>query len=328
MGSVFVTRAAAFPPDQMTRLRSQQRVTSWDVNEVIPRSSLLGAVREAEGLLCLLTEDIDRELLDAAPRLRVISQMAVGVDNIDLAECTRRQIPVGHTPGVLTETTADTAMALLLAVTRRLPEGAAYVREGRWAHWEPNLLLGGDLSGSTVGIVGLGRIGQAVARRCTGFGCRLLYTGPHRKPVVESELRIAYRSLPDLLSQADHVILTASLGRSTQHLVDARALRLMKPDATLVNIARGPLIDHDALAEALAEGIIARAGLDVTEPEPLPVGHALLKMSNCLVIPHLGSASVRTRHAMASLAVSNLLEAMAGRPMPACANPLEIADTA
>jgi lactate dehydrogenase-like 2-hydroxyacid dehydrogenase len=222
---------------------------------------------------------------------------------------------------VLTETTADTAMALLLASARRLPEGQEHVRRGRWAEWRPDLLLGADLHHSTVGIVGLGRIGQAVARRCAGFGGRLLYTGRHRLPRVEAELHVAYRPLPDLLRESDHVVLTASLNDGTRHLINDSTLGMMRRQAALVNVARGGLVDHDALFRALVAGRIARAALDVTEPEPIPADHPLLGLPNCLIIPHLGSASVATRHAMAEIAVTNLVEALAGRPMAACANP-------
>ncbi len=296
-------------------------VEVWEGDGPMPRSELITRVWEAEGLLSMLTDRIDRELLDAAPRLRVVSQMAVGVDNIDLQACTTRGIPVGHTPGVLTETTADTAWALLAAAVRRLPEGRDHVRAGRWGPWDPGLLLGGDLFDTTLGIVGLGRIGAAVARRASGFGMRVLYAGPHRKPHLEAELRVAHRSLADLLAESDHVVLSAPLTSETRHLIGRDELRLMKSDATLVNVARGGLVDHEALYEALVEGWIGRAALDVTEPEPIPADHPLVGLPNCLIIPHLGSASVRTRRAMAELAVENLRRGLRGEPLVHCANP-------
>lgn len=295
----------------------------WENTEPEPvsRSTLLELIRDAEGLLCMLVDLVDRELLAVAPDLRVVSQMAVGVDNIDVAACTSRGIPVGHTPGVLTETTADTAVALLLAVVRRLPEGHDLVRAGGWRRWSLDLLVGGDLHDTTVGIIGLGRIGVAIARRLRGFGVRLLYTGPHRKPDLESQLRIGYRSIDALLEQSDHVIISAPLNDSTRKLIDRSSLVLMKPTATLVNVSRGGLVDHLDLADALRSGTIARAALDVTDPEPIPVDHPLVSMPNCLIIPHLGSASARTRQRMGHRAVENLAAGLEGRRLPWCANP-------
>ncbi|MGQ0848295.1 MAG: 2-hydroxyacid dehydrogenase [Actinomycetota bacterium] len=295
----------------------------WQTPGPIPmeRDDLLTRMGTARGLLCFLVDLIDLELLDAAPALEAISQVSVGVDNIDVAACTARGIPVGHTPDVLTETTADTALALLLAVIRRLPEGQALVREGRWGRWSLDLLTGSDLHHSTVGIVGLGRIGLAVASRLSGFSCRLLYTGPRRRPHLEAEWRIGFRSLEELLTESDHVILAAPLNEETRSLIDRRALALMKPTATLINIARGGLVDTAALAEALQSGIIARAGLDVTDPEPLPADHPLVALPNCLIIPHLGSASESTRAQMATRAAFNLAAGLEGRRMSWCVNP-------
>jgi lactate dehydrogenase-like 2-hydroxyacid dehydrogenase len=269
----------------------------------------------------MLTEQVDAELLAAAPRLKVVSNMAVGVDNVDLPACTGRGIPVGHTPDVLTETTADTAFSLLLAAARRIVEGVDHVRNGRWGPWDPNLLLGADVHGSTLGIIGLGRIGKAVARRARGFRMRILYTGPTRNLSAERDLEAAYRPLPELLAEADHVLVQAPLNADTYHLVDAAALGRMKPTATLVNAARGGLVDPVALYEALRDGTIAAAGLDVTEPEPIPPDDPLLTLPNCVIIPHLGSASRRTRAAMAERAADNLLAGLAGERLPAIANP-------
>jgi lactate dehydrogenase-like 2-hydroxyacid dehydrogenase len=293
----------------------------WEENTPMPRSELLARVAEADGLYCMLNDGIDSELLAAAPRLRVISTMAVGVDNIDLVACTKRGVAVGHTPGVLTEATADLAMALLLAAARRLKEGIDHVGSGLWGEFQPDLLLGQDVHSSTVGIVGLGRIGSAVARRVAGFGTSILYAGPTAKPALEEELGAERRDLSGLLSEADHVVLTAPLNPDTHHLIDARALRLMKPTATLVNVARGPLVDTAALYGALRNGDIGAAGLDVTDPEPLPSDHPLLALPNCIVIPHLGSASLRTRTEMAEMAARNLVLGLNGAPMEACANP-------
>lgn len=291
----------------------------WEGEGPIPREVLLEQVADSEGLLCMLTDAIDQELLDAAPRLRVVSQMAVGLDNVDVEACRRRGVVVGHTPDVLTETTADTAFALLAAAVRRIPEGLDLVRSGGWGEWDPELLLGGDLWGTTLGIVGAGRIGSAVARRAAGFGMHLLYTGRRRKPHLEAELGIAYRDLPGLLEESDHVVLSLPLDDDTYHLIDAQALSHMKEGSTLVNVARGGLVDHDALVDALRRGRPARAALDVTEPEPIPPDHPLVGMPNCLIVPHIGSASVRTRRAMAELAVANLVAGLEGRPLPAAA---------
>jgi lactate dehydrogenase-like 2-hydroxyacid dehydrogenase len=319
MALIVLTRVAhPIVPDL---LATEHDLWVWPEDSPVPPEKLIEVVAEADGLFCLLTDRIDVTVLEAGPRLRAISQMAVGVDNIDLVECTARRIPVGHTPGVLTETTADTALALMLVSLRRITEGAAHVRAGQWREWVPDLLVGQDLHGSTVGIVGLGRIGQAVARRLRGFDCTLLYTGPNRHPEVEAGLGVAFRHLDQLLAEADVVVLTAPLNDATRHLIDEGALKLMQPSALLVNISRGGLVDHLALDAALASGEIAGAALDVTEPEPLPTDHPLLSRPNCLIIPHLGSASDATRLAMAELAVSNLLAGLAEQRMPECANP-------
>jgi glyoxylate reductase len=289
----------------------------WPGEGAMPRDQLLEAVAGADGLLSMLVDEVDAELVARAGRLRVISQMAVGVDNIDLAAATEAGIPVGHTPGVLTETTADTAFALLAASVRRLPEGQADLREGGVGEWDPDYLLGGDLWDTTLGVVGLGRIGSAVARRATGFGMRLLYTG--RSPKSD-DLGADFVGLEELLGVSDHVVLAAPLTSETRHMIDSRTLPLMRDGATLVNIARGGLIDHDALVREASTDRI-RAALDVTDPEPLPAGHPLLHLPNVLVVPHLGSASVRTRAAMARLAVANLQAGLAGERLAECANP-------
>ncbi|HHC09053.1 MAG TPA: D-glycerate dehydrogenase [Actinobacteria bacterium] len=312
---VVVTRR---PPGRALEiLEGVADVWVWPEDTEIPREVLLERVRDAEGLYSMLSERIDEELLDAAPRLRVVSNMAVGVDNVDLAACARRGIAVGHTPDVLTEATADLAWALLLTVARRVVEGVDHVRQGRWTRWEPGLLLGVDVYGTTLGIVGLGRIGTAVARRGRGFDMEIRYTARGPKPDVEAELAARYRELDELLAEADHVVVTAALTEETRGLIDAAALARMKPTATLVNVARGPLVDTEALVAALREGRIFGAGLDVTDPEPLPPDHPLLALPNCVVVPHVGSATRRTREAMAELAAENLVAGLEGRPLPA-----------
>jgi len=315
---IVVTRR---PPGRaVTTLEANADVLVWTEDRSMPRARLLAEVAMADGLYCMLTDAIDADLLDAAPRLRVISTMAVGTDNIDLAACSLRGIPVGHTPDVLTETTADTAFGLVLAAARRFQEGIDYVRGGHWTRWEPELLWGRDVNGSTLGIVGLGRIGEAVARRGAGFGMRILYTARSRHPVAEAELGVVWAELSDLLAEADHLVISIPLSVETHHLIDAAALRRMKPTATLVNISRGGTVDPVALYEALRDGVIAAAGLDVTEPEPISPSDPLLSLPNCTILPHLGSSSSATRIAMAELAAANLIAGLSGRPMPARAN--------
>lgn len=316
---VVVTRR---PPGRaLALMEDAAEVVAWPHDSQMPRDRLLAAVADATALYSMLTETIDAELLETAPGLAVVSNMAVGVDNIDLVACTARRIPVGHTPDVLTETTADTAFALLLVSARRIVEGVDHVRSGKWGAWEPSLLWGNDVHSSTLGLVGLGRIGTAIARRAVGFGMKVLYTSRTRKPDVERELGVTYGSLSDVLADADHVIVATALTQQTRHIIDATALAAMKSTATLVNISRGATVDHDALADALRTGEIASAGLDVTEPEPIRADHPLVGMPNCVIIPHLGSSSRRTREAMAELAARNVLAGLAGRRLEACANP-------
>lgn len=301
------------PDDILAPLRAAHEVGIWEGEGPAPRQVLLDGTAAAEGLLSMLVDEIDEALLGSAPALRVISQMSVGLDNLDITACRRRGIRIGHTPDVLTETVADTAFALIGSVVRRLPEGAAIVRESRWGVWDPWAMLGGDLFGSTLGIIGMGRIGQAIARRATGFEMKVLFVSRGDRE-VPGTTRVA---LDELLQRSDVVVVSAPLTEETRHLIGARELAAMGPDAFLVNVARGGLVDTDALVEALRSGSIGGAALDVTEPEPLPRGHPLLSMANCLVVPHIGSASVRARRAMATLAVENLIAGLAGAPMPA-----------
>lgn len=316
---VVVTRRPPGAAEVM--LAEVAEVWTWPEDRAVPRGELLARAGEADGLYCMLTDRIDAELLDAAPRLAAVSQMAVGVDNIDLSTCTARGIPVGHTPDVLTETTADAAFGLLIAAARRFREGLEEVVEGRWGEWNPMYMVGSDLHGSVLGVVGLGRIGRAVARRASGFGMRVLYTKRRRDPAAEQELGVEYRPFEALLAESDHVVVLTSLHAGTHRLIDRTALAAMKPSATLVNASRGPVVDTDALAEALSGGVIAAAGLDVTDPEPLPPDHPLASLPNCFIVPHLGSATVRTRVEMAERAAVNLAAAMKGEQMPHCINP-------
>jgi len=295
----------------------------WEDELPPPREALLSAIEGCDGVLTLLTDRVDDEFLDrAGPQLKVVSNFAVGFDNIDLPACTRRGIPVGNTPGVLTETTADLAWALLMAAARRVAEGDRYVRVGRWKTWGPMLLLGPDVHGSTLGIVGFGRIGQAVARRAMGFGMKILYHDVARADAaVETAYGATFAPLDALLGRSDFVTLHVNLTAETRHLMNAERLGWMKPSAVLVNTSRGPVIDQRALYVALRDGVIFAAALDVTDPEPMPVDEPLLTLDNCLVVPHIASASRATRGKMAAMAAANLLAGVRGERLPTPVNP-------
>ncbi|HEY0442871.1 MAG TPA: D-glycerate dehydrogenase [Candidatus Limnocylindrales bacterium] len=318
---VFVARV--IPDDGLRLVTEATDATVWPNELPPPRDELLRAVEGCDGLLMLLTDRVDAELLDrAGPQLKVVSNYAVGFDNVDVAECTRRGIPVGNTPGVLTETTADLAFALLMAAARRLPEGDRYVRAGKWKTWGPMLLMGPDVHGATIGIVGFGRIGQAVARRAAGFGMTILYHDVNELPEdVTRPLGATFTPLDQLLARSDFVSLHVNLTEETRHLIDAAALRAMKPTAVLVNTSRGPVVDGAALHDALRSGEIAAAALDVTDPEPIPADDPLLSLDNCLVVPHIASASRATRGKMAEMAAANLLAGLRGERLPTPVNP-------
>lgn len=316
---ILITRR--IPNAGLNLLREVCEIIHWDDDEPIPRSVLLRDVVDVAGLYCLLTERIDAEVLDAATRLKVVSNMAVGYDNIDVAECTRRKIPVGNTPGVLTETTADLAWALMMAAARRIPEAADFVRAGKWRTWGPMLFTGPDLHHATLGVLGMGRIGRAVARRARGFEMRVLYHNRSRDEEAERELGATYVDLDTLLSESDFLSIHAALNSETQHLIDANALRKMKPTAVLINAARGAIVDTQALVDALRDRRLFAAALDVTDPEPLPADHPLLSFPNCLVVPHIGSASIATRAKMASMAAENLLAGLRDERLPHVVNP-------
>jgi glyoxylate reductase len=303
MGRVFATRALPFPA--LERLRAAHDVREWPGALPPARDELLAEAREADALLTLVTDPVDAALLDACPNLKAIANMAVGTDNIDVEAAAVRGVPVGNTPDVLTDATADLAFALLLALARRIVPGAAQVRAGEWKTWEPARDLGADLAGATLGIVGWGRIGRAVARRAEGFGMHIVHSS-----------RSSGVPLAELLARADFVSLHTPLTPDTRHLIDAAALTRMKETALLINTARGGVVDQDALRTALHDRAIGGAALDVTEPEPLPADDPLLDAPNLLVVPHVGSATVRTRARMAEMAVENLLAALDGRPMP------------
>lgn len=308
------------PEDWIAPLRGQVRLVVGPEGVAGVHPSLEPYLAEAEGLLTWLIDRVDEALLARMPRLRVVSNMAVGVDNIDLEACRRRGIPVGHTPGVLTDAVADLTLALLLAVARGIFPAAQDAREGRWGLWSPTRWLGADLQGATLGIVGLGGIGQAVVRRAVGFGLRIGYTSRTPKPEAEAAYGAQRLSLDELLAMSDFVSLHVPLTPETRGLIGEAALRRMKPTAYLINMARGPVVDTDALVRALQEGWIAGAALDVSEPEPLPPAHPLYRLPNCVIVPHIGSATHATRRRMAELACANLLAGLRGEPLPHRAN--------
>lgn len=319
MKRVFVTRLLPGPALEVLREKCEVEVNEED--RVLTKREIIEGVRGKDGLLCLLTDRIDAEVMDAgAPTLKVISNYAVGFDNIDVPEATRRGIAVTNTPGVLTETTADLTWALLMAVARRIVEADKFVRKGDWKGWAPSLFLGRDVYGKTLGIVGLGRIGKAVARRAAGFEMKVLYFDVKRDEKAEKELGVRFVSLEELLRESDFVSIHVPLTKETWHLIGEKELRLMKPTAFLVNVARGPIVDEAALIRALREHWIAGAALDVYEREPY-VPPELIQLENTVLLPHLGSASVETRERMAMMAVENLLAVLESRIPPNLVNP-------
>jgi glyoxylate reductase len=293
----------------------------WEGELPPPRDVLLSSVGELEGLLSLLTDKIDAELMDKAHKLKVVSNCAVGFDNIDVKAATERGIIVGNTPGVLTDTTADFAFALMLAAARRVAEGDRIVRAGKWKTWGPMILLGPDVHDATLGIVGLGRIGLAIARRAKGFRMNLIYSDVVRNKQAEDELGIRFVDMDTLLAQSDFITLHTNLSPETYHLIGANQFEKMKKTAILINSSRGPIVDNMALYEALKSGKIAYAALDVTEPEPLPANHPLLTLENVIVAPHIASASVATRTKMALMAADNLIAGLKGEMPPNPVNP-------
>jgi len=316
---VYVTRL--LPKPAMDKVLSFCDAKVWDGELPPPRDVLLQNVGDIEGLLSLLTDKIDAELMDRAKKLKVISNCAVGFDNIDVKEATKRKIIVGNTPGVLTDTTADFAFSLLMAAARRIVEGDRVVRAGKWKTWGPMILLGQDIHNATLGIVGFGRIGVAVARRAKGFGMKLLYSDVYRNKQAESELGVEYVEFDKLLAESDFITLHTNLTPETHHLIGQKQFEKMKRTAILVNTSRGPIVDNMALYEALRSGKIAYAALDVTEPEPMPADHPLLTLENVIVVPHIASASVATRTKMGLMAADNLIAGLKGEMPPNPVNP-------
>jgi lactate dehydrogenase-like 2-hydroxyacid dehydrogenase len=318
---VFVTRRIS--QEGLDRIASQTDADVWPGDLPPSRDELLRRVAGVDGLLSMVTEKIDDELLErAGPQLKVVSTFAVGFDNIDVAACTRRGVAVGNTPGVLTDSAADAAFALLMAAARRIPEGYDYVRQDRWKAWAPMIMLGSDIHHATLGIIGFGRIGREVAKRARGFDMRVLYYNRHPASAEDEQRLGAQRaSFDDVLAQSDFISLHVTLTPETHHLMNAANLAKMKRSAILVNAARGPVVDPDALYDALKNGVIAGAALDVTEPEPIAGDHKLLSLPNCLVVPHIATASVATRRKMTDIAADNLFAGVKGEPLPSCVNP-------
>ena len=316
---VFVTRV--IPEKGLELIRDFCEVNLWHDELPPSREELLKRVRGVDGLLSLLTDKIDGDVMDAAGKqLKVISNHAVGFDNIDIPAATARKIPVGNTPDVLTDATADFAFALLMAAGRRLVEADHYVRDSKWKTWGPMLLLGVEMKGATLGLVGFGRIGKAMARRAVGFDMRVIYYDPmdHEPGPEFNATRVDFETL---LEESDFVSLHTPLTPETRHLIDSRALSKMKSSAVLINTSRGPVVDLDALYEALKAHRIFAAGLDVTEPEPLPADSPLLTLDNLIIAPHIASASKTTRDKMSWMAAQNLIAGLKGELLPNCVNP-------
>lgn len=318
---VFVTRA--IPAAGLDRVRSAAAAEIWQDELPPPPDVLLAKSAGCEGILTLLTDRIDAAFLAACPDLRVVSNYAVGVNNIDVAAATARGVRVGHTPGVLTEATADLAFALMIGAARRVSEGQAAARAGRWRTWEPLGYIGQDLVGRTLGVVGMGRIGHALAKRCRGgWGMEIVYSDPQTNEAAERDLAARRVPFDELLAVSDFVSVHANYTPGSPPLFDAAAFRRMKPTSVFVNTARGPFVDEAALHDALRSGVIFAAGLDVTDPEPPLAGNPLLALPNCIALPHIASATVGTRNAMAEIAADNLLLGLAGAPLRHCVNPV------
>jgi glyoxylate reductase len=317
MTKIFITRL--IPDLGLTRVReSFPSLDIWSDELPPSREMLIEQARGADGLLCLLTDKIDGEVMDAiGSQLKVISSMSVGVDHIDVAAATARGIPVGNTPGVLTDATADQAFALMLSAARRIVEGERFLKAGKWVTWHPSMLLGMDFAGATLGIVGFGRIGQAIAKRAQGFDMHVVYHSPNAKSAYGAQPV----DLDRLLRESDFVSINVPLTAQTKYLVNAEFLSKMKPNAVLVNTARGGVLDQNALYNALKSNKIFAAALDVTDPEPLPLDCPLLELENCIIVPHLGSASKKTRDMMSLLAAQNLVAGLKGERLPNCVNP-------
>ena len=316
---VFVSRI--IPDEGLNLILEACDAEVWQEELPPPHNVLLEKIKDKVGLLSLLTDKIDAELMDLNPQLRVVSNYAVGFDNIDIQAATERGLPVGNTPGVLTDTTADFAFTLLMSAARRVVEGADYVRAGKWKTWGPKLLTGVDIHGATLGLVGFGRIGQAMAKRASGFDMRVLYYDQYRREDLEQSMCVTFVDMDTLLRESDFVSIHTDLNASTRHLFNANAFSKMKTTAILINSARGPIVDPNALYDALSAGKIRAAALDVTEPEPINMDSPLVHMPNCLIVPHIASASIATRGKMAEIAAKNLIAGVNGERLVTPVNP-------
>lgn len=310
------------PEDILETIANECELKVWPEEDIpVPRKVLEKEIQDVDGVLTLLTENIDAELIEKAPKLKIISNMAVGYNNIDVEEATKKGVLVTNTPGILTETTADLTFALLMMTARRLEEASQFLRQGKWKTWSPMLLTGQDIYGATIGIIGMGRIGEAVAKRAKGFDMKILYYNRSPKPDVEEKYAAQFCELEDLLAESDYVCILTPYTPETHNLIGKRELALMKKTGILINTARGGIVDEKALYEALVNQEIYAAGLDVFEEEPIPLDHPLLKLPNCITLPHIGSATIKTRRGMAQLAAENLLQRLKGGQPPHCVNP-------
>lgn len=308
---VFVTRK--LNPEVIAMLEKVAEVEQWTKNAPIPRELLLEKIKHVDAVLTMLTERVDEEFLASTKRLRIVANMAVGYDNIDLEACRRHEVIVTNTPDVLTESTADLAFALLMATGRRLTEANRFLLQGEWTSWSPTLMAGQNVYGSTLGIIGMGRIGEAVARRAKGFGMRILYHNRNRKTQAEQETGARYADLAELLQESDYVVLLTPLTEDTRMLMGEKQFSLMKGTAVFINVSRGGTVDESALYQALVDKKIWAAGLDVFAVEPVPMDNPLLQLPNVVALPHIGSATVQTRVEMARLAAANIVEVLSGR---------------
>jgi lactate dehydrogenase-like 2-hydroxyacid dehydrogenase len=311
---ILITRKLA--PNVIEKLSNENDLDIWDFDEPIPREELLKRITDVDGLLCLLTDKIDKEILDSAKNLKVISTMSVGYDHIDVEECKNRGIKLGFTADVLTDSVADLAMGLMLNSGRRVKEASNAAINGQWTYWKPYWMTGYDLTGATVGIIGFGRIGKAVASRLKGFKCNIIYFDIRRDEQAEQELGVEYKSLDEVLQASDFITLHVAPTKETSNMINSETLSKMKPNAVLVNTSRGSLVNTDDLVEALKNKVIFAAGIDTVNPEPLPMDHPLFKLENCIVLPHIASATNETRNKMGLLAADNLISGLADKPMP------------
>ncbi len=316
---VFVSRI--IPDEGLNLVLETFDAEVWEDELPPPRHVLLEKIKDKVGLLSLLTDKIDAELMDLNPQLRVVSNYAVGFDNIDIPAATQRGLPIGNTPGVLTDTTADFAFTLMMSSARRVVEGADYVRAGKWKTWGPKLLTGVDLHNATLGLIGFGRIGQAMAKRASGFDMRVLYYDQYRREDLEKSMGVTYADMDTLLRESDFVSIHTDLNATTRHMFNHDAFAKMKSSAIVINSARGPIIDPDALYNALSSGTIRAAALDVTEPEPILMDSPLVNLPNCLIVPHIASATIATRGKMAEMAAKNLIAGVNGERLPTPVNP-------